>query len=99
MQFLNEDGTVQTSAKGTYTFDWVVQDRVVSGRSDMLSMKRSVGILFYSNERRKVIEMVSVGEDVHLWIMTGPLGGDARQSAELGAGQEERGSCGSRART
>jgi hypothetical protein len=38
------------------------------------------GVLFYVNEARAVIEMASVGRDGHLWVMTGPLGGDTRQT-------------------
>jgi hypothetical protein len=79
-EFLNPDGTVARTTNGTYTFDWVVPDRVLAGRSEMPELKMSSGILFYVNEARQVIEMVSVGRDGVLWIMTGPLGGDARHT-------------------
>lgn len=73
-----EDGKVAGVAAGTYRFDWIVPDRVLAGRSDIPEMKQTSGILFYVNERRSTIEMVSVGADGHLWVMTGPAGGETR---------------------
>lgn len=80
-EFLQEDGSVAKSVAGSYEFAWVVPDRVVSGRSDMPELKQSSGILFYVNEKKAEIEMVSVGGDGRLWIMTGPLGGEVRTTA------------------
>jgi len=37
---------------GTYRFEWVVADRVVSGRSDIPEQDTSSGILFYVREQR-----------------------------------------------
>jgi len=73
-----EDGEVAGVAAGTYRFDWIVPDRVLAGRSDIPEMKQASGILFYVNERRSTIEMASVGADGHLWVMTGPAGGETR---------------------
>lgn len=74
----NEDGSIAQTVEGTYQFDWVVPDRVVSGRSAIPALGQASGILFYVNERRATIEMVSVGADGHLWVMTGPAGGETR---------------------
>jgi hypothetical protein len=46
-------------------------------------LKQAAGILFYVNETRRHIEMVSVGGDGKLWVMTGSPGMEARQSPEL----------------
>ncbi|MGE0031574.1 MAG: hypothetical protein AB7T20_10685 [Steroidobacteraceae bacterium] len=73
-----EDGAIASVAAGTYRFDWIVPDRVLAGRSDIPQMKQTSGILFYVNERRSTIEMASVGADGHLWVMTGPAGGETR---------------------
>jgi len=73
-----EDGSVARTLPGTYRFDWVVPDRVVSGRSEIPELGTSSGILFYVRERRATIEMVSVGADGHLWVMTGPVDGETR---------------------
>jgi hypothetical protein len=73
-----DDGAVARVACGTYRFDWVVPDRVLAGRSDIPDWKQASGILFYVNERRSTIEMASVGEDGHLWVMSGPAGGETR---------------------
>lgn len=73
-----EDGSIAQTVDGTYQFDWVVPDRVVSGRSAIPSQGQASGILFYVNERRSTIEMVSVGADGHLWVMTGPVGSETR---------------------
>jgi hypothetical protein len=79
---LNDDGSVAKSVTGTYEFSWVVPDRVVSGKSEIPELKQTAGILFYINETQGLIEMVSVGGDGKLWIMTGPLGGEERLSQE-----------------
>ncbi len=76
--FLKPDGTVARSVTGTYEFTWVVPDRVVSGRSEIPELNQTSGILFYVNEARQSIEMVSVGADGNLWVMTGPLGQETR---------------------
>jgi hypothetical protein len=81
-EFLNPDGSVAGAVKGTYEFSWVVSDRVVAGKSDIPDLKRTAGILFYVNEKDRTIEMVSVGADGKLWIMTGPLGEETRHSQE-----------------
>jgi len=82
-EFLNEDGAVAKTVTGTYTFSWVVPDRVVAGRSDIPELSQTAGILFYVNEKKAIIEMVSVGADGRLWIMTGPLGGEERLSQDF----------------
>ncbi len=77
-EFLNDDGTVAKTVTGSYEFEWVVTDRVVSGRSDIPELKQSSGILFYVNDKKKTIEMVSVGADGQLWVMTGTAGQETR---------------------
>jgi hypothetical protein len=81
--FLNNDGTVARSVSGTYEFSWITPDRVVSGRSEIPELDQSAGILFYVSEARQRIEMVSVGRDGQLWIMTGALGGNYRLTEEF----------------
>ncbi len=76
--FLNSDGTVARSVAGTYTFEWVIEDRVLSGVADTPALNMKSGILFYINESKAIMEMVSVGQDGNLWIMTGPLGEEVR---------------------
>jgi hypothetical protein len=84
-EFLAPDGSVARSVTGTYEFAWVVPNRVVSGKSDIPEMRQVSGILFYVNEVKQVIEMVAVGGDGNLWVMTGPLGGNTRRSQEYTA--------------
>lgn len=74
----DDQGEVARVASGTYRFDWVVPDRVLSGRADMAEWKQSAGMLFYVNPERSTIEMTSVGPDGQLWVMTGPAGGETR---------------------
>lgn len=76
--FLEADGSIARSEPGTYTFEWVVPDRVVRGQSEIPGMGQVSAILFYVNEAKRVIEMVSVAGDGNLWVMTGPLGGETR---------------------
>jgi len=82
-EFIGEDGEVSRRVDGTYTFEWVVQDRVVSGRSEIPELQQAAGILFYVRESSEEIEMVSVGADGRLWIMTGPLGDETRTTREF----------------
>jgi hypothetical protein len=82
-EFIGADGAVARTAEGTYEFSWVVPDRVALGRSRIPELEMASGILFYVNEKRRVVEMVSVGRDGHLWVMTGPLGGDWRATADV----------------
>jgi hypothetical protein len=77
----DDSGAVKRVGCGTYRFDWVVPDRVLSGRSDMHEWKQSAGILFYVNPERSTIEMTSVGPDGQLWVMTGPAGSETRTTA------------------
>ena len=79
-EFLNEDGSVANAVTGSYEFSWVVPDRVVAGRSEIPELGQSAGILFYVNEKKAIIEMVSVGADGRLWVMTGPIDGETRTS-------------------
>lgn len=79
-EFLDEKGSVARSATGSYEFSWIVPDRVVAGRSEIPELEQASGILFYVNEKKQEIEMVSVGPDGNLWVMTGPLGGEVRLS-------------------
>lgn len=91
-EFLNEDGSVAQAVQGTYEFSWVVPDRVLSGRSEILELSQVSGILFYVNEKKQAIEMASVGADGRLWVMTGALGTETRltpeyETADGGTGQ------------
>jgi len=91
-EFLADDGSVANTAEGTYRFAWVIEDRVLQGSNSIPSLDMSSGILFYVSEERKVIEMVSVGKDGKLWVMTGPLGGDTRTTqpfASQGGGEAQ----------
>lgn len=89
--FLDEDGTIRRSVAGTYTFDWVVRDRVVQGRSELPALGQSAGILFYVRESDATIEMISVGADGRLWVMSGPLGGETRTTREFETADGGRG--------
>jgi hypothetical protein len=82
--FLQPDGTVGRSGAGTYQFAWVVPNRVLAGVNDIPALQQKTGILFYINESKSIIEMVAVGADGTLWIMTGPLGGETRYTQEFG---------------
>lgn len=82
-EFLNEDGTTAKTVSGRYEFTWVIPDRVVSGKSEIPELKQVSAILFYVNEAKGLIEMVSVGADGNLWIMTGELGGEVRTTKEF----------------
>lgn len=77
-EFLNPDGTVARSAHGTYEFAWIAPDRILSGHSEIPELQLKSGILFYVIEAKSAIEMVSVGRDGNLWVMTGPADSEIR---------------------
>lgn len=81
-EFLKLDGSIGVTAAGTYAFDWVVEDRVLVGRSAIPELNAQTGILFYVNETKGLIEMAAVGKDGHLWVMTGPAGGEVRTTPD-----------------
>lgn len=85
-EFLAPDGSVARSVTGTYAFAWVIPDRVASGQSDIPETGQRSAILFYLNEARGHIEMVSVGADGRLWTMTGSLGDSVRTTPPFGQG-------------
>lgn len=80
--FLNEDGSVAKSVIGTYTFTWVVPDKVLVGHNEIPDLNQASGILFYIDEKNQQIEMAAVGGDGKLWIMNGALGEDIRYTQE-----------------
>jgi hypothetical protein len=82
-QFLNPDGSTVKTVDGTYEFEWVIPDRVVSGTSEIPELEQVSAILFYVSPARKLIEMVSVGADGKLWIMSGALGQEVRTTQEF----------------
>jgi len=82
-EFLDDSGKVARAARGTYRFDWVIPDRLVSGRSDIPEMNQTAGILFYVREKKAEIEMVSVSSAGRLWVMTGPVDGEVRTTPDV----------------
>lgn len=82
-EFLNDDGSVSRMVPAVYEFWWVIPDRVAGGRNEIPALSQASGILFYVRETKREIEMVAVGNDGHLWIMTGPLGGNQRMLQEF----------------
>jgi hypothetical protein len=81
-EFLKPDGSVARTATGTYSFDWVLEDRILRGESAIPELGTRSGILFYVNESRSEIEMASVGRDGQLWVMTGPANGETRTTPD-----------------
>lgn len=77
-EFLNPDGSVARAAEGTYRFDWVIEDRVLTGESRIPALGLASALLFYVTPAKSVIEMISIGADGEPWIMTGPIDGEVR---------------------
>jgi hypothetical protein len=80
-EFLNPDGTTIRAARGSYEFEWVVPDRVVRGVSEIPELKQRSAILFYLNSAGKTIDMISVGAEGQAFVMSGPLGGETRETS------------------
>lgn len=81
-EFLRTDGSVARTAKGTYAFDWVVEDRVLRGESSIPELQTKAGILFFLDEAAGEMVMASVGRDGHLWVMSGPADGETRTTPD-----------------
>lgn len=78
-----DNGAVAAVATGTWSFDWVVPDRVLSGRAVIPDWSQSAGMLFYLNERLVTLEMAQVGSDGQLVVMSGPAGAATRTTAAV----------------
>ena len=90
--FLGPDGAVAKSVSGSYEYNWVIPDQVVSGRSDVPELNQTAALLLYLKPTTRQIEMVSVGADGRLWIMNGPFGSEVRVSqsfATAGGGESQ----------
>jgi|GEM_PF-439900 len=81
-EFLTEDGSVARTVTGTCKFDWVVEDRLLSGTTTIPELQMALAIMFYVSEATQKIEMTSVGADGKLWVMTGEFGDDTRYTQE-----------------
>lgn len=78
-----DNGSVAAVATGTWSFDWVVPDRVLSGRSVIPDWSQSAGMLFYLNERFFTLEMAQVGSDGQLVVLSGPASAASRKTAVI----------------
>lgn len=70
-EFLSPDGSVARAVDGTYGFEWVIPDRLARGTSRIPTLEQVSAILFYLRPAAHEVEMVSVGKDGELWVMTG----------------------------
>ncbi len=82
-EFLNPDASVARAADGTYEFEWVIPDQVARGISRIPSLEQVSAILFYLRPAQRAVEMVSVGADGRLWVMTGPDDSEVRTTADV----------------
>ena len=78
-----DNGAVAAVATGTWSFDWVVPDRVLSGKAVIPDWNQSAGMLFYLNERLITLEMAQVGADGQLLVMSGPAGAETRTTTSI----------------
>ncbi|MBX3703691.1 MAG: hypothetical protein KF822_07955 [Steroidobacteraceae bacterium] len=79
------DGTIARKVSGTWQFEWVVPDRVISGRSVIPALGEISGMLFYVNERRAALEFAQVDADGQLRVLSGGTGGELRTAGPVAA--------------
>lgn len=84
-ELLTPDGSVARAVEGTYTFRWVIEDRVLAGESEIPELGQRSALLFYVVPGRGEIEMVSVSADGDLWVMSGPIDGNVRSTGDKSA--------------
>ena len=82
-EFLNADGSVARAADGSYAFEWMIPDRVVRGVSRIPELDQASAILFYLRPAAREVEMVSVGADGRLWVMTGRDDAEQRTTPDV----------------
>lgn len=82
-EFFNPDGSSAGAYDGSYEFEWVVPDRVARGVSRIPALNLTSAILFYLRPARSEIEMVSVGADGMLWVMTGRDSEEVRTTPDV----------------
>lgn len=82
-RFRQQDGSETKPFAGTYRFEWVISDAVLRGVSEIPEFKQKSAIMFYLRPARGEIEMVSVGADGKLWVMTGRDGSESRETADM----------------
>jgi hypothetical protein len=81
-EFLSPDGSVARAVDGSYEFEWVIPDRLARGTSRIPAMEQVSAILFYLRPATHEVEMVSVGKDGDLWVMTGKDNEEVRTTAD-----------------
>ncbi|WP_164118666.1 hypothetical protein [Sphingorhabdus sp. Alg239-R122] len=81
--FIDTDGKILGSAKGTYVFKWVLPDRIVSGTSTIPAWRQTSAILFFVRPKTSEVEMASVGSDGVLWQMIGPDSSETRTTPNV----------------
>lgn len=81
-RFVQEDGSDTEPFAGTYQFSWVIEDRVLSGVSEIPALGQKSAVLFYVRLAAGEIEMVSVGADGKLWVMSGRDGEETRSTPD-----------------
>ncbi|MEQ8744096.1 hypothetical protein [Parasphingorhabdus sp.] len=82
-EFIGDNGSVAATHDGTYSFQWVIPDAVLSGITRIPALKQTSAVLFYLRPKSNEIEMVSVGKDGMLWIMTGKDGEEERTTRDV----------------
>lgn len=78
--FHGPDGAPGQTLDGVYSFEWVLEDKIVKGMSTIPQLEMASGLLLYVRPSTSEIEMVSVGPDGRLWTMTGPQDSETRET-------------------
>ena len=78
--FFKLDGSEAGTYAGSYTFSWVMEDKIVQGISTIPQFALASGMLLYLRDSTGEIEMVSVGPDGQLWVMTGKQDSETRET-------------------
>ncbi|MEZ5708973.1 MAG: hypothetical protein R3E02_06250 [Blastomonas sp.] len=79
--FIGEDGAPSAPYEGHYSFEWVIEDAVLQGVSDIPALSLRSAITFYLRPSAGQIEMISVGQDGIPWTMTGDVNSEVRETA------------------
>ena len=79
--FFGPDSKLLGTYTGRYEFRWVVEDKIVSGHSELPQLQQKSAILFFHRLNTREVEMISVGSDGRPWRMIGPDDSEVRTTA------------------
>lgn len=81
-EFLNPDGSVARTVRGSYEFEWAIPDAILHGIARQPELGTASALLLYLRPASGEVEMVSVDDQGVRWVMTGKDGTNVRSTED-----------------